>query len=202
MMQINDVQTLWDQQPTPRPQQTATEIVQRSRRRSAINAVAMLAFFLLSMAMAGHTFWFSFGSQGEALGIALIRCSLFVILAGVQYPLWRQARREADRRESCQLAPGDCLREIQVDLEREIASFSPLRSSVPLLLIMVFISLNKWIDYRLGVDTLAECIGIVIAAGGVFGLVGVTFWHYRTQFLEPRRSHIRQTLAELGTAKR
>ncbi|MDJ0654494.1 MAG: hypothetical protein QNJ40_10095 [Xanthomonadales bacterium] len=200
-MQINDIQNLWDHQPGPRPQRTAIDIIQQSKRRSTTNAVAMLVFFLLSLAMAGHLFWASFVSQAEALWIALIRSSLFVILAGIQFVMWRNARRQSFQRQSCQLKPVGCLREIRDDLTREAVSYSVPRAGAALLLIMVFAVMNKWMDYRLGIDTLSECVGIVAGIAAVCGMVAVAFWHYRTQFLQPRLKHIRRVLADLESSQ-
>ena len=197
-MVLDDYRDDWDSQPCDAIVSRVQTVVHQHVRRHRRTTVTMLAMLTLNVVATLHFFWASYFMRGEGVWIALVRCSLFLVVAGVQVVAWRRLRREGVNRQACVHNQRQCLTSLLTELNREIRRSRPAFAIVPLTLVIALIVALKWIDFRLGHDGAAECIAIASFSAVIIAVIPIGMWHYQQQFLIPRRDHIRSVLKSLG----
>ena len=197
-MQLEDFREAWQNQQPENEMLNVRAIVEKHVRRRDFTSWMLLGFCALAVASAIHHFVISYLERNEGLWVALTRCSLFLILAVIQWFVWRSFRRENERRQRCGNDQRACLTQMVRDLDKEIGELNPIRLAVPFLLVVGFVSLNKFIDFWIGADSLVECVVITLAAAALSLFLVTLAWHRQQQFVIPRRNRLQEALESLG----
>ena len=195
-MNLDQSQELWGAQGVPQNRrQTPRQLVERyvdstgRQIRYGWLAVAVL------LAFGVFNFYGQFVVNGDGLLVCMLRFAAVMLGSVIHLYVLSEMRRKRDERLSAGLDQRRWLAAMVDDLTEEVSAPPWLMLGFVSLLIGL-VGLSKWIDYRTGADSAAECVAVMAVVFAVVVGLLMAVQQYRNHFLIPRRRRLQQALVD------
>lgn len=184
-MTFDEMTTAWQTQAHPSLNtDELRKVVGEQNRRKALR-LWFSRFFLAFCLIAGV---FNLVGQrwgnGDSWELVLSRFSVAIVALVIQWQVERIERRRLGRARELSRDLEAWLREHVQDLKSDLEPrlWKPIGF---LAFTLAVVCWTKWIDYRNGTDTLAECVAIPLIVVAGFVVIAMMVVHHRSQFLKP-----------------
>lgn len=182
-----NVEQTWESQATPpigkeKLREVVTSHVASSRRQIRISFL----FCIACVAGAVFNFYGQFVVNGDPLLVAALRFSMVLIVIPFQWHAWWSLKKKHDERLNSQLDQKTWLTKMVEDLHQELYKPAYWKLALFSIVMVVLMSVVKWLDYQYGLDSATECVAIVMVVVLLILAVFAGVWHHRTTVLVPR----------------
>lgn len=186
-MNLHEASEKWSTQSVPelgrsRLDQIVTSHVKATHRQLWFSGM----FCIACVVGAILNFYGQFFVNGDPLLVASLRFSVVLVVIPFQWYMWWSLRRKHQERIDSQLDQRKWLEKMVGDLAQEVETPKAWQLALFSLIIVGLTALTKGIEFQLGMDSAAECIGVVAAVIIGIGVVYLGVWHHRKNFLVPR----------------
>lgn len=198
-MNMEQAEKLWESQSTEQlSADRLQKIVGKFAKASLWQIRAALLFTIFCVVSGALNFYGSYFQNGDSLVVASLRAGMLLMVLPIQIHVWFALKRKLRERVESRLDHRSWLLEMIKDLRGELGR--PAWGMLAFIAVMLLlVTLLKWIEYQQGADTLTEGVVIVGLTAIGMGLVLVGVWHHREMFLKPRLSYYEQLLTELDS---
>ncbi|MEM8670120.1 MAG: hypothetical protein AAGG48_21510 [Planctomycetota bacterium] len=194
-MTLENAASVWTSQTIPSlSTKELSKMIEHHNAKSKRQLYSSLAFVVLCLIFGAMNFYGQYFVNGDGLLVATLRFS--VVLIAIPIHILVHRRMAIDYRSRVDSASNQraWLEKAIANLETELnGGWWKLASFFSF--VMIVVCLTKWLDYRSGADSLAECVAIPVFVLAVIILVLAAVWHYRVAILAPEYDRLNQLLA-------